>query len=317
MLVDGNVIAFMTSVTFPLLASVAVAFLVHRYFTWTTYFGEPSSPLLSSESLLAGSENKAVLLVIAHPDDETMFFAPTLLSLASATPAVSVHVLCLSTGNADGLGKVRQAELMTVCETSYGIPAKNVAVLDIPELQDGPQHCWSTEVISEQIDSYVASTILKQLDLQTTVQLELLTFDHLGVSKHPNHIRTSLGAEQWFHSSQGRAKKLCKRANVSLSLLETISEPSKFLWFLGSPTWLPEQRQQQGQQPEAETRGSEKDTRVFLRTNQHIHQVYQAMAIHQSQFKWYRKMFILLSRYSYINTLRVKTISWANVGQSK
>lgn len=36
------------------------------------------------------------LLVIAHPDDESMFFAPTLLELLRA--GEQVHVLCLSTG---------------------------------------------------------------------------------------------------------------------------------------------------------------------------------------------------------------------------
>ena len=39
-----------------------------------------------------------VLLVIAHPDDESMFFAPTLLSLATAR--IRTSVLCLSTGAA-------------------------------------------------------------------------------------------------------------------------------------------------------------------------------------------------------------------------
>jgi len=36
------------------------------------------------------------MLVIAHPDDESMFFAPTLLSMREAqTP---MYVLCLSNG---------------------------------------------------------------------------------------------------------------------------------------------------------------------------------------------------------------------------
>lgn len=43
-----------------------------------------------------GRPGSRVLLVTAHPDDEAMFFAPALLSMASA--GVQVHVLCLSTG---------------------------------------------------------------------------------------------------------------------------------------------------------------------------------------------------------------------------
>ncbi len=38
-----------------------------------------------------------ILLIIAHPDDECMFFAPTILSLTRAAPQ-SVYLLCLSQG---------------------------------------------------------------------------------------------------------------------------------------------------------------------------------------------------------------------------
>jgi N-acetylglucosaminylphosphatidylinositol deacetylase len=41
-------------------------------------------------------EAAGVLLVIAHPDDETMFFAPSLVSLHEL--GVSVRILCLSNG---------------------------------------------------------------------------------------------------------------------------------------------------------------------------------------------------------------------------
>lgn len=39
-----------------------------------------------------------VLLLTAHPDDECMFFGPTLQALRHPT---RVHVLCLSTGKAE------------------------------------------------------------------------------------------------------------------------------------------------------------------------------------------------------------------------
>ena len=37
-----------------------------------------------------------VLLITAHPDDESMFFAPTIITLAQAN--VEVFLLCLSEG---------------------------------------------------------------------------------------------------------------------------------------------------------------------------------------------------------------------------
>jgi N-acetylglucosaminylphosphatidylinositol deacetylase len=43
---------------------------------------------------------KSIVLLIAHPDDEAMFFAPTLLALTKPELGNHVKVLCLSTGMA-------------------------------------------------------------------------------------------------------------------------------------------------------------------------------------------------------------------------
>lgn len=42
--------------------------------------------------------NKAIVLLIAHPDDEAMFFAPTLLALTDPKLGNHVKILCLSSG---------------------------------------------------------------------------------------------------------------------------------------------------------------------------------------------------------------------------
>lgn len=41
---------------------------------------------------------KRIVLLIAHPDDEAMFFAPALLSLARPELGNHIKILCLSTG---------------------------------------------------------------------------------------------------------------------------------------------------------------------------------------------------------------------------
>ena len=74
-----------------------------------------------------------VLLLTAHPDDECMFFAPTLLGLAAQQEprgtassnkrnTYELYSLCLSTGDAEGLGETRKREL-----------ARSLDVLGIPE----------------------------------------------------------------------------------------------------------------------------------------------------------------------------------------
>ena len=54
---------------------------------------------------------KRIVFLIAHPDDEAMFFAPTLLALTRPELGNHVKVLCLSSGDADGLGETRKREI--------------------------------------------------------------------------------------------------------------------------------------------------------------------------------------------------------------
>ena len=83
-----------------------------------------------------------ILLLTAHPDDETFFFGPTLSSLipvsASSKSNVSgpvsltfpqVYSLCLSVGNADGLGDIRRRELGDSLDT-LGVAEDRRWILD-------------------------------------------------------------------------------------------------------------------------------------------------------------------------------------------
>jgi N-acetylglucosaminylphosphatidylinositol deacetylase len=46
--------------------------------------------------------------VIAHPDDEAMFFTPAIVNLRESN---NLHLLCLSSGDYAGLGRTREKEL--------------------------------------------------------------------------------------------------------------------------------------------------------------------------------------------------------------
>jgi N-acetylglucosaminylphosphatidylinositol deacetylase len=56
--------------------------------------------------------NKRICLLIAHPDDEAMFFAPSVLALTRPETGNHVKILCLSKGDAAGLGETRRQELI-------------------------------------------------------------------------------------------------------------------------------------------------------------------------------------------------------------
>ena len=61
----------------------------------TTCWLYTSQVTRSSASYL---RNKRICLLIAHPDDEAMFFSPTLLALTAPETGNHVKILCLSTG---------------------------------------------------------------------------------------------------------------------------------------------------------------------------------------------------------------------------
>lgn len=48
---------------------------------------------------LPSLHNKRICLLIAHPDDEAMFFSPTLLALTAPEMGNHVKILCLSSGS--------------------------------------------------------------------------------------------------------------------------------------------------------------------------------------------------------------------------
>ncbi|XP_054996165.1 N-acetylglucosaminyl-phosphatidylinositol de-N-acetylase isoform X3 [Sorex araneus] len=123
---------------------------------------------------LRGGGRRA-LLVIAHPDDEAMFFAPTVLGLGRGGHRLSL--LCFSTGNYYNQGKIRKKELMQSCEV-LGIPPSGVMIIDNRDFPDDPGVHWDTES--------VASVLLQHIQVNG-ISL-VVTFDARGVSGHNNHI---------------------------------------------------------------------------------------------------------------------------------
>ena len=69
----------------------------HFLLSWSA----PSAAFLSTPRLgsvyLAKSKTKAVLIAIAHPDDECMFFGPTIRRLVRS-PHNEVYIVCFSMG---------------------------------------------------------------------------------------------------------------------------------------------------------------------------------------------------------------------------
>lgn len=76
--------------------------------------------------------NKRICLLIAHPDDEAMFFSPAVLALARPETGNHLKILCLSSGNAEGLGETRKKELVKSALTLGLHDESDVFVVDSP-----------------------------------------------------------------------------------------------------------------------------------------------------------------------------------------
>lgn len=165
--------------------------------------------------------NARILLLTAHPDDEAMFFAPTVLALTDASLGNHLKVLCLSRGNADGLGDVRERELKESCRR-LGVQEGDALCLEDAQLQDG-FHTWST--------SYIRDLLLKNFTQSEggipTIDA-VVTFDAQGVSRHPNHRSSFEGARAFAEAMHVKAGGTGWEVPVAVYALRSVHVARKY-----------------------------------------------------------------------------------------
>jgi N-acetylglucosaminylphosphatidylinositol deacetylase len=267
----------------------------------------------SSKELLMKAGEGSVGLVIAHPDDEAMFFTPTIMNLLAAMKESSsrarLRLLCLSSGNHDGLGEVRKRELKESCAvlgllegaSSSSSADEVVSIIDDPELPDHPGLLWSYNKVAQHMESWIEANNITLL----------LTFDETGVSNHPNHrsvyeaTRLLLRRRQHQHraalasppiltpststSTPALASTAAPRVPSPLQAYGLISLPlyRKYLGLLDA--WLIASLRRVG-------------SLSFWAPA--IDSSKLAMEAHRSQLVWFRHLFVLFSSYSFVNHLR-------------
>lgn len=158
-------------------------------------FSQPTYPYNSITSpAKLPIQNSTVYFVVGHPDDEVMFFSPSIIELAKPKHNNDVRLICFSKGDAvhESMGTIREQELYTSARI-LGLTEDKVTVLT--QFKDGMNESWPA--------SDIATSLRKVIGSQKVV---LVTFDENGVSKHPNHISLYHGTRR-FYKSYG-AKKL-------------------------------------------------------------------------------------------------------------
>jgi len=142
----------------------------------------------------------STLIVTAHPDDETIFFGGLLIS----RPKSDTHVICVTDGNADGLGEQRAKDFHSALEDlqvtgeMLSHPDKYEQRLDI-------------EALIETLNNYSAD--------------EVYTHNALGEYGHPHHQDVCFAVHNSFHErarifSTAYNNFPCKRVELSASMWE-------------------------------------------------------------------------------------------------
>ncbi|KAK3313712.1 putative deacetylase LmbE-like domain-containing protein [Apodospora peruviana] len=252
--------------------------------------------------------NKRICLLIAHPDDEAMFFAPTVLALTRPETGNHVKILCLSSGDADGLGETRKRELAKSGLTLGLRKEDDVFVVENPDFPDSMTTAWDPSKISSLLCAAFAPHLAKSRDsgAAPTASIDvLITFDAGGVSHHPNHISLYHGAKSFVAALV--AGKDGWASPVDLYTLTTVPLARKYAGFLDIVATLATWALGTDMKDKKHPRGL-----VFLNgvgSSGGIGTAWKAMTTaHKSQMVWFRYGWITLSRYMYMNDLKLSKI---------
>ncbi|KAI4272018.1 MAG: hypothetical protein LQ337_005599 [Flavoplaca oasis] len=252
--------------------------------------------------------NKSIVLLIAHPDDEAMFFSPTLLALTAPNSGNHIKILCLSNGNADGLGKTREKELIASGQILGLRSRDDILVLDSPDFVDGMNTVWEVEKVAQVLRQAFSPQQKKGKEQKTTDGPKatidiLITFDRFGVSSHPNHIALYHGARHWLNElMKGKQGWRCP---VELHLLTSISITRKYISFLDAPLTMALGFLSKLKSSRKSERGAGRKQALFVNDMWQWRLGQQAMTrAHRSQMRWFRWGWITFGRYMVVNDLK-------------
>ncbi|KAF2873744.1 putative deacetylase LmbE-like domain-containing protein [Massariosphaeria phaeospora] len=244
-------------------------------------------------------QGKRILLLIAHPDDEAMFFAPTLLALTRAELRNHVKILCLSSGDADGLGETRKKELVK-SGLQLGLrSADDVHIVEDKNFPDSMAVTWHPRLISNLLTAVFApnmAALSSKEAPQTTIDA-IITFDADGISSHPNHKSLYTGAHAFLKALMHRHSGW--ECPIKLYTLTTTSIFRKYIGILDAPATIV------GAMTRRKELGSFPAPLMFVTSPVGYRTAQKAMTTaHESQMRWFRWGWISLSRYMVLNDLR-------------
>ncbi|KAL1387780.1 putative deacetylase LmbE-like domain-containing protein [Phyllosticta capitalensis] len=248
---------------------------------------------------LPNLRNKKICLLIAHPDDEAMFFAPTVQALAKPELGNHIKILCLSSGDADGLGETRKKELVKSGMVLGLRSEEDVLVIEDTNFPDSMTVTWDARLISNLLTKAFAprmASMPANSAPEATIDV-LITFDAGGISGHPNH-------RSLYHGARAFLKALMHRhagweCPVKLYTLSSINIFRKYVSVLDAPATVGSilvRKKQVGAFP---------SPLLFASGPSDVASAQAAMTkAHVSQMRWFRWGWITIGRYMVLNDLR-------------
>ncbi|KYM83945.1 PREDICTED: N-acetylglucosaminyl-phosphatidylinositol de-N-acetylase [Atta cephalotes] len=206
----------------------------------------------------------ARLLLVTAHPDDEVMFFGPLVYWLTRSKASEIYLLCLSMG-----GDRRRIDELWECTKVLGIPEANVTIIMSGELPDDQGVQWPTDTVAESILQYIEMYKINAV----------VTFDKYGVSRHKNHI--SLYFAIAALCIEKKVPPYCK-----LYVLESVNIIRKYIQILDLPVSLLSA------------------SYWYLVTYEQKRTIKSAMAAHKSQYVWFRKLYMIFSRYTFINTLQ-------------
>ncbi|GFF88555.1 N-acetylglucosaminyl-phosphatidylinositol de-N-acetylase [Aspergillus udagawae] len=238
---------------------------------------------------------KSILLVTAHPDDETLFFSPS-ITYRRDDPHVQRALLAISSGNYEGIGDRRRQEIHDSCSV-LGIVPDRCIVLDNAELQDNPKKWWNEDLIKDLVASHVQKW---NVDL-------IITFDNGGVSGHINHRAVSAGVRKYITSTPQAPPAYTLQSTFLLrkysSLIDLIPTAIPFSWrILKAILTSPVASAVDGVH-DLSPLDAYNDKALLVSSWRTYLVSRAAFSQHASQYSWDRSFYLVISRYMWFNNL--------------
>ena len=249
-------------------------------------------------------QGKRILLLIAHPDDEAMFFAPTLRRLSQKQLQNQILILCLSSGDADGLGHIRKDELKKSALQLGITHPDHVVVIEDEKFPDSMTVTWDAKSIGNMLARYFAPNIANaSTNSAPSASIDvIITFDAGGVSGHPNHISLLHGATAFLktlmHRHTGWECPVKLYTLTTTNLLRKYSSVIDSVITVVTCLWRTKEK------------GAFPTPLIAVSGPLAVRKAQKAMTTaHKSQMRWFRWGWIGVSRYMVVNDLTKMKIS--------